>query len=426
MKRLLLATCILTCAFAEARTISVDTVCCDDGVTVTVPVKVDDVSDVALASLSVAYDPTIVAFLGAQCGELSSPDDFCYATDDGGSVFLIAPRFVNGEGGGELCKLRFHVRTGTSGQFSDITISDARFCAKDGVRDLSVENPINVVNGMVRVMPGDAQVKRLEGAFVVWPESAFNELVLATGDRIKAADNRNAIRVESVTGLSTIDVEPPLNGWRNGSYSLLTTRTEGLSFVLAGMEDANIRQEQSGGYITYIADVSIEGEIPVEVESGDLTEDVVAQIRTSLADEIAAHPEVESVSVKGDAEIIPVVADLGILPQVDITGTEMTATYSTPTLSIISFNPDTGLVRIKVTPGEGNAIRTVMATGCIHVYGTSSLGEKMRYMSGTTFDLTPYLKDGTKGEADLTVALGSHTFIKVKAETIIKAEGDFE
>ena len=53
-------------------------------------------------------------------------------------------------------------------------------------------------------------------------------------------------------------------------------------------------------------------------------------------------------------------------------------------------------------------------------------GEKMRYISGTAFDLASYLKDATKGEADLTVALGSHTFIKVKAETAVKQEGEEE
>jgi hypothetical protein len=83
-------------------------------------------------------------------------------------------------------------------------------------------------------------------------------------------------------------------------------------------------------------------------------------------------------------------------------------------------------VRIKVTPGEGNAIRASLATGCVHVYGTKDLSQKMRYISGTAFDLTPYLKDATRGEADLTVALGSHTFIKVKVETTIKQEGEEE
>lgn len=50
----------------------------------------------------------------------------------------------------------------------------------------------------------------------------------------------------------------------------------------------------------------------------------------------------------------------------------------------------------------------------------------MRYISGTAFDLTPYLRSDTKGEADLTVSLGSYTFIKVKAESITKQEGEIE
>ena len=82
------------------------------------------------------------------------------------------------------------------------------------------------------------------------------------------------------------------------------------------------------------------------------------------------------------------------------------------------MGPKTGRVRIKVSPGEGNHIRSALVTGCIHVYGTSDLSEKMRYISGTAFDLTPYLRSDTKGEADLTVSLGSYTFIKVKAESI--------
>ena len=32
------------------------------------------------------------------------------------------------------------------------------------------------------------------------------------------------------------------------------------------------------------------------------------------------------------------------------------------------------------------------------------------------FDMTPYLKEETKGEGTLTVTLGTHTFLKVKVE----------
>ena len=167
------------------------------------------------------------------------------------------------------------------------------------------------------------------------------------------------------------------------------------------------------------ADMTVECSVEIVAESGTLPAATRAQVRALLADELAAHAGVASVTVKGDA-------DLGIAPQIDVLGTEATATYRTPTLEIIAFEPQTGRVRIRVTPGEGNAIRAPLATGCVHVYGTSDLGEKMRYISGTAFDLAPYLGDATRGEADLTVALGSHTFIRVKVETTIRQEGEQE
>ena len=118
--------------------------------------------------------------------------------------------------------------------------------------------------------------------------------------------------------------------------------------------------------------------------------------------------------------------DLGILPFVSVDGNVATVVYAEPTLRIEAFDPKTGLVRIKITPGDNNVIRNQMATGCIHVYGTSNLGEKMRYISHVSIDVSRYLKDATKGEADLTVAMGTHTFLKVKAELANKKEGDTE
>lgn len=159
---------------------------------------------------------------------------------------------------------------------------------------------------------------------------------------------------------------------------------------------------------------------------GTLDRATAAQVRTALADELVAHPNVKTVTVKGDLSIVPLAVDLGIAPQFDILGTEAMATYAAPTLAIVAFDPRTGLVRIRVTPGGGNAIRAPLVTGCIHVYGTDDLSRRMQYLARTRFDLTPYLKDGTRGEADLTVALGSHTFIKVKAETTTKQEGEEE
>ena len=85
-----------------------------------------------------------------------------------------------------------------------------------------------------------------------------------------------------------------------------------------------------------------------------------------------------------------------------------------PTLAITSFDPATGKVGIKVTPGEGNTIVANINTGYVRVYGTDDLSQTMKLIEQVGFDMTPYLKDETKGEGTLTVTLGTHTFLKVK------------
>jgi hypothetical protein len=107
---------------------------------------------------------------------------------------------------------------------------------------------------------------------------------------------------------------------------------------------------------------------------------------------------------------------MGIAPKCTAVGTTLNAVYSTPEISITAFEPDTGIVRIKVTPGEGNEIVSEIATGYLHVYGTDDLAKAMVLVEKVGYDLTPYLKESTKGEAVLNVTLGTHTFLKVKVE----------
>ena len=169
-----------------------------------------------------------------------------------------------------------------------------------------------------------------------------------------------------------------------------------------------------------------EAEVPIVSDDGALTEDAEAVVRDALAETVAAHPEVASVKVKGTVELIPITASLGIAPKIGILGTEATATYARPSITITAFDPETGTVRIRVDPGEGNAIRAPLVSGCIHVYGTNNLGERMRYVGNVEIDLAPYLREETMGEAELTVDLGTHTFLKVKAETVVRHEGEAE
>ena len=132
--------------------------------------------------------------------------------------------------------------------------------------------------------------------------------------------------------------------------------------------------------------------------------------------------------MSGPAGSVSLIADMGISPAfgaVDEMGTLM-LTYTMPKLEITAFDPQTGAVRFKVTPGEGNQIVSEIATGYIHVYGTGNLCEKMKYISKVGFDLTPYLKADTKGEGVLNVTLGTHTFLTIKIETAMHEEGDVE
>ena len=415
----------LTLSTASARMLTTGSFVANPGMVVSVPLAADALADVGAATVVLNYDSTVVSCLGVETGEAVSPEKMTYADTGAGQIVLVISGFRKESG--TLATVRLLAREGTQGLYSDVTIAEADLAAKDGLTDLAVANPVTTVNGMIRVVATSADVSRLENAFAVNSKTTLKNLTLEPGDAVMASDDRTAISVlQSVSAIGPITVVPPVNGWNSGTYAILSTPTAGLEFHLEGATNAVVRLEASGGITTYYADVTVEGEVSVVAESGEIPVETVAQIRTQLADDLAAHPEVKNVVVKGDLSLVPVIVDLGIVPRLDILGTTLEATYNQPTIAITAFDPQTGNVRIKVTPGDGNAIRTVLVSGCIHVYGTSDLTLKMRYISGTSVDLTPYLKEETKGEANLAVALGSHTFIKVKAETLIKKEGETE
>ena len=167
---------------------------------------------------------------------------------------------------------------------------------------------------------------------------------------------------------------------------------------------------------------------PVVCESEDLSVGAKIQIRNALSEAGISLDEVKRIVVSGPAGNVALIADLGIAPAVsaiDAMGV-LNVSYAMPTIKIVSFNPETGSVRFKVVPGDGNRIVTALATGCVHVYGTSNLTEKMQYVSKVGFDLTPYLGEDTKGEVSLVIDLGAHSFLKVKIENGVKSEGQTE
>ncbi len=434
---------LLACQ-ASAYTVSVDTYVANAGKQVTVPVMIDNVAGLSYAGATLTYDPQVLVVTKAEAGALKDvmTEDFTAADANGTiTVTIFASNNVASVTAGSIANITFALREGTDGQYSDIAISEVSLGEETGVKDVTYGKTVQTVNGMVRVMATSAQVSRLESAETICADTVLGTLALDTGDAIQASDNQTAIRVAGeVTASGAIAVKPPVNGWASGTYALLSTTTAGLTFT--GV-DGTITSETANGITTYYAAVTVAGEIPLVAEDAEevLTAGDKNLIRANARLAFVGKTDSASLALKtlyesarrievaGPQGQIALIADMGIspafAPALDATGT-LKLTYATPQLMITSFDAQTGAVRFKVTPGEGNQIVSEIATGYIHVYGAGDLVSRMCYISSVGFDLTPYLKSETRGEGVLNVTLGSHTFLKVKIEADPKVDGDVE
>lgn len=401
-----------------AYQVSVGTYVANAGRTVTVPVALDSAACLSYAGAILTYDPQVLVVTKVEAGTLKAvmPEDFVTTSTNGSvSVSIFGSGTTNiVNGTGTIAYVTFATRMGAEGRYSDIIVSNVDIGECTGVKDVTAGNPVKTVNGMVRVMAADAAVARLEGAQTVAPDTKLGTLALEAGDAIQASDAQTPVVVSGgVTGLAAIPVATPVNGWAGGRYALLKTPTAGLTFTLEGAGDVVFSQETASGMTTYYATLSVDGEIPVLCEDETLSAGAQNQIRKLLGDQLAGIKEVK---VSGPKGLIGIIADMGIAPACTIRGTTLETTYLMPEIRITGFEPETGIVRIKVTPGEGNAIVSEIATGYLHVYGTDDLAKAMVLIEKVGYDLTPYLKEETKGEAVLNVTLGTHSFLKVKVE----------
>ena len=431
--------------------VSLGTYVSNAGKQVTVPVMLDSSAGLSYASATITYDPQVLVVTKTAPGSLSSltegfnPEFDFVATDTNGTLTVSLYGFAQGTAAtaGSIASVTFAVREGTAGLYSDLALTDVQLGEKSGVKDVTVGNPLTTQNGMVRVMSASAAVERLENAQTVCADTQLGSLKLKSGDAIQASDAQTEIAVAgAVTAEGAIPVKPPVNGWASGKYALLSTTSTGLTFALDG-ETGTFTSEVAGGVTTYYVTLQIEGVVPVVCDDEPLDPGTMNLIRNNTellfkgktdADSLAMKAKFESAkkievvgagAAKGN---IAIIADMGIAPaigEVDETGT-LKLTYAQPNLKITSFDAQTGAVRFKVTPGEGNKIVSMVAEGYIHVYGTNNLSDPMKYISQVGFDLTPYLKNDTQGEGVLNITLGTHTFLKVKIEAGTKAEGQLE
>ena len=418
MRGLVFLAAVCTAWAAFAYRVSVGTYVANAGKTVTVPVALDSVAGLSYAGATLTYDPQVLVVTKVEAGSLKvvMPEDFVTTGTNGTvSVSIFGSPDANVvSGSGSIADITFAVREGSAGRYSDIIVTSVDIGEKTGVKDVTAGNALTVAHGMVRVMATDADVVRLEGAQTVAADTRLGGLTLAEGDKLQASDMQTPIVVTGeVKGLDTIPVVAPVNGWAGGRYALLSTPTAGLKFVLEGVEEVEYSQEAANGMVTYYAMLSVDGEVPVVCDGEELSAGTQNQIRALLGEKIKG---VSKIAVSGPKGLIGTIADMGIAPATTVEGGILTATYSMPEIRITSFDPQAGAVRIKVTPGEGNTIVSEIATGYLHVYGTDDLTKAMTRIEKVGYDLTPYLKDSTKGEAVLSVTLGTHTFLKVKIE----------
>lgn len=415
--------------------VSIGTFVANPGQRVAVPVRFDTVKDASHVGVRITYDPQVLVLVKAEEGLLAEElsDDYVVVGNEREGVVSVSAFGIDNvvtSSGGTLSTLFFKVREGTAGLYSDLAISSVSVGEKTGVKDLTLENPVRTRNGMVRVMSQSAAVTRLEGEQMICADAVLGSVAFKPGDSIQASDAQTAIMVTGhVSSEGQIAVLAPSEGWTSGRYELLKAPTTGLSLVLTDAPaGAVVGTDTKDGVTTYFAEVTIAGETPIGCESEPLSAGAKIQIRKALAAAGVSLNDVKRIAVSGPAGNVSLIADLGIAPAVsaiDRTGT-LNVTFTMPTITITSFNPETGVVRIRVVPGEGNKIVSELATGYVHVYGTSSLAEKMKYISKVGFDLTSYLRAETKGEASLTVDLGAHSFLKVKIEETPKVGGETE
>lgn len=401
--------------------VSAKTLVCNEDRTVTVPIAFDSAIPISMIAVQVAYDPEIVEIRKVEPGTLSRvlADDFTASEPKHGliSIALFAAEDTV-PGRGTVAELTFTVRRGASGHFSDISIANAQVGDISGVKDLTVEHPIEVESGMIRVMAASSDVSRLEGAEMIAAGTTLAELTLSSGDTIQAADFGVPVCVSGsvLSECAELSIEAPATGWGKGEYQLLKTRDDGLNLKLVNCSSAwTIRSESADGWTTYYAAVESDENLEIIGGSGEsLSVATCNQIRSLIKG--ALPQKVTKLTVYGPKDLIPLIVDMGIAPELSIVGTEANAVYRTPILRIVAFDPQSGIVRVKVTPGEGNQIVGYLSTGYVHVYGSENLNERMSRLSTIECDLSPYLEQQTLGEADLVVELGSHSFIKVKIE----------
>lgn len=256
---------LLAVGQALAYTVGVGTYVCNPGVDVNVAVDLDSAAGLSFVSARISYDPQMLVFREAKVGTLGAcmDEDFTVTSEEAGvvTVGLFGSSNVV-EAAGSIAVLTFGVRERTERLYSDVTVSDVQLGEMDGVKDVTVGNPLTTVNGMVRIMSEDAAVDRLENGQVICAGTRLKTLSLKPGDGIAVSEDQPEVSVAgAVTTSGEIPMVPPEAGWRSGEYRLLATSTGGLPLRLTGLAEDDsytIYEKTENGLVVYMASVLVQ------------------------------------------------------------------------------------------------------------------------------------------------------------------------
>ena len=168
----------------------------------------------------------------------------------------------------------------------------------------------------------------------------------------------------------------------------------------------------------YSLAVSVGG---VEIVSAEEGEELGKAATSYVASFFAGSSKAtKRVVVSGGEGNVLLARGLGISPAIAQTSeTESTADFRAPKLAITDFDPVTGVVKARVTPGEGNAIERELVKGVVRLRGGGAPGALTNLASSVfTVDSNGYLQPGTKGEfrVDAGLDLGPAAFFRLAVE----------
>lgn len=431
MRCLCLVIGLLTVGSLAAQSVRLGNVICNPGAHFSVPIEMDSVSGIASVSLMVTYDPMCLVLTDVRQGSLAThfSREFL-AIESTGSVEIVTFGKENGSArsatSGTIAELSFVAREGSSGSYSDLTLAYVQVNERTMTVDLTTKG-VTPKHGLLRSFAptADCSDRLTEGAVRVAADTVLRNLTLNAGDVLEVSDAQTPVIVNgTLDAPAPIRLKAPRNGWTTATYTVLQTTAEGVTFDFD--EDApecyTLSSTETDGVTTYTLAVTVGDEAAVELPDGvTLAVDDIAAVRERLA---SARQSASVINVVGSQEAITLGLDLGLQPETSLSedGDTLTARFALPTLSVASFDPQSGIVKVKVVPPQGASIAKDLVTGILHVYGTERLSEAMTEIESPQIDLTAYRGADTSGEVSLTVSLGRKTFIRVIAGRVTTTE----